>query len=225
MLDIKLISSPLPPSPLSLSTPTFSNALTGGISWKKQAKGLPVADQAWAGIAMSADGTVSYASSSYASFSFSLEGVLRSLPALVSLVSLISFIPLSSLSFSYSNPFFAALQQQKLAATVAGGNIYKSDNPAGTGDNNWAVTSAGARNWQNIGMNGAGTKLAAIDVGGFIYTSSVSFTFLFCDESLKRTKEGENSLTLPSFQISFLPTNLEILYFLPIIQQDGGATW
>ena len=98
LLDIKLISSPLPPSPLSLSTPTFSNALTGGISWKKQAKGLPVADQAWAGIAMSADGTVSYASSSYASFSFSLEGVLRSLPALVSLVSLISFVPLSSLS-------------------------------------------------------------------------------------------------------------------------------
>ena len=161
-------------------------------------------------------------------FSFSLEGVLRSLPALVSLVSLISFIPLSSLSFSYSNPFFAALQQQKLAATVAGGGgrIYKSDNPAGTGDNNWAVTSAGALGWTAIGMNGAGTKLAAINPSqGFIYTSSVSFTFLFCDESLKRTKEGENSLTLPSFQISFLPTNLEILYFLPIIQQDGGATW
>lgn len=146
-------------------------------------------------------------------FSFSLEGVLRSLPALVSLVSLISFIPLSALSFSYSNPFFAALQQQKLAATVAGGNIYKSDNPAGTGDNNWAATSAGARNWRNIGMNGAGTKLAAIDVGGFIYTSSVSFTFLFCDESLKRTKVGESSLTLPSFQISFLPPTLKFSIF------------
>ena len=150
-------------------------------------------------------------------FSFSLEGVLRSLPALVSLVSLISFIPLSSLSFSYSNPFFAALQQQKLAATVrgGGGKIYKSDNNDPTGDNNWAaVNSAGALGWTAIGMNGAGTKLAAINPGqGFIYTSSVSFTFLFCDESLKRTKEGENSLTLPSFQISFLPPTLKFSIF------------
>ena len=132
-------------------------------------------------------------------FSFSLEGVLRSLPALVSLVSLISFVPLSSLSFSYSNPFFAVLQQQFFAATVVGGNIYTTSFVSGTGDNNWAATSAPVGNWKNIGMNGAGTKLAALNVGGFIHTSSVSFTFLFCDESLERNKEGESRLTLPSF--------------------------
>lgn len=74
-------------------------------------------------------------------------------------------------------------------------------------------------------MNGAGTKLAALYVGGFIHTSSVSFTLLFCDESLERNKEGESRLTLPSFQISFLPSNLEILFFLPLIQQNSGATW
>jgi len=62
LLDMKLISSPLPP-PLSLSTPTFSNALTGGISWVTQTLGLPALPLAWAGIAMNADGTVSYASS------------------------------------------------------------------------------------------------------------------------------------------------------------------
>ena len=152
-------------------------------------------------------------------FSFSLEGVLRSLSALVPLVSLISFIPLFSL--------FAVLQQQFFAATVAaGGNIYTSSNPAGTGDNNWAVaTSAGARNWKNIGMNAAGTNLAAIDVGGFIYTSSVSFSLLFCDLPMESDKEGERRLTLPSFQFSSLPSNLEILFFLSIIQQDKGATW
>lgn len=61
LLDMKLISSPLPPPP-SLSTPTFSNALTGGISWVTQINGV-VALSTWAGIAMNADGTVSCASS------------------------------------------------------------------------------------------------------------------------------------------------------------------
>ena len=104
-------------------------------------------------------------------------------------------------------------------------NIYRSSFVPGTGDIIWGVTNAPVGNWKNIGMNGAGTKLAALDVGGFIHTSSVSFTFLFCDESLKRNKEGQSRLTLPSFQISFLPSNLEILFFLPIIQQDNGANW
>ena len=165
-------------------------------------------------------------------FSFSLEGVLRSLSALVPLVSLISFIPLFSL--------FAVLQQQFFAATVAaGGNIYTSSNPAGDGNNNWALRrDAGARQWVNIGMNAAGTKLAANAFGNYIYTSTVSFCFVLLFSSFVR--ERIEASTLPKEKTwdsrradTFHPCPRNSPFSFPTLksffisttQQDGGIIW
>lgn len=94
LLDMKLISSPLPPPPLSLD-PDFLKRLNrrhfmgnSDAGSSRSALGL-----GWYRYERGRDGKLCIFC-----FGFSLEGVLRSLPALVSLVSLISFIPLSSLS-------------------------------------------------------------------------------------------------------------------------------
>ena len=150
------------------------------------------------------------------------------------LISLMSLL----LSLSLLNPSPAILRQV-LAAVALGGNIYTSSNPAGDGNNNWALRrDAGARQWVNIGMNAAGTKLAANAFGNYIYTSTVSFCFVLLFSSFVR--ERIEASTLPKEKTwdsrradTFHPCPRNSPFSFPTLksffisttQQDGGIIW
>ncbi len=135
-----------------------------GATWTEQ---IGSGNRYWSSIASSSDGTKLVAAVGYTIYNANQTGEIY-----VSVNSGVTWTPVTSGNLAWSSVASSA-NGSILVAAVRSGAIYTSTNSGSTWN---AVSGTSGYQWNSVACSYDGTKIAGVDGGGYLYTSSAGFT-------------------------------------------------